>query len=166
MDKAIFYSFKIFLLKKLARFSRLVWKETARGGRSRSHTSNIVPAQWPRGLGALNPVLTLNIYFRLSRFQSSLLLLIGVHTAPKYGTLNLSDMFQDQRGEVSLNHRKRAEIILCVKRSPFWCDFRCGAKATRKRNSPGKRLFQISYVVWVLHEKMRGISLLIYQTTA
>ena len=75
MDKVISYSFKIFLLKKLAKFSRLVWTETARGGRSRSHTSNIVPAQWPRGLGALNPVLTLNIYFRLSRFQSSLLLI-------------------------------------------------------------------------------------------
>ena len=75
-------------------------------------------------------------------------------------------MFQDQRGEVSLRHRNRTEIILCVKRSPFWCDFRCGAKAIRQRNSPGKRLFQISYVVWVPQEKMTGISLLIYQTTA
>ena len=74
---------------------------------------------WPGGFGALNSILTpeCNIYFRLSRFQSSLLLIhfcytgrIPVHTVPYCGTEPIRYVtlyFRDRCGAASRKSRRK-----------------------------------------------------------
>jgi len=93
------------------------------------------------GLVNLNPSPHSWIYFRLSGFQSLLLLIyfrdgpIGVRTALKNGTIPIryeTRHFLDRRGAASLCHRNHAKItVLMYEKNPYRYDFRAGAKAIR-----------------------------------
>ena len=93
------------------------------------------------GLVNLNPSPHSWIYFRLSGFQSSLLLIyfrvgpIGVRTALKNGTIPIryeTRHFLDRHGAAPLCHRNCAEItVLVCEQNPYWQHFPSGAKATR-----------------------------------
>ena len=105
--------------QKAVRYIYLLWTATARGGTSRSHTSNIVPAWLAER--AWCPVLT-SEYFFVSAGSSprtnlvtkvvTLLLKVGHKTYPIYDS-------------------RLSKSFLCVNRNPIRYDFRGGAKAVR-----------------------------------
>ena len=81
----------------------------------------------------LNPSPHSWIYFRLSGFQSSLLLIyfrdgpIGVHTALKNGAIPIkyeTRHFLDRRGAASLRHtnRDKTTVLMC-EQNPYRYDF-------------------------------------------
>ena len=87
----------------------MVWTARARGGTSRSHTSNIVLAKLAERVWCTKfQSSLLDIYFRFSGFQPSLFTSatgrIGVHTAPKYGKKPI----RDRRGAASPRYRSLA----------------------------------------------------------
>ena len=123
--------------------SDIVWTARAWGGTSRSHTSNIVPAKlaervWcPKFQSSL-----LNIYFRLSGFHPSLLLIYfrdGPNSCSHCTEVwhkNLSDIWHST-SEIGLAPlRSVTEVsppqpFFCVNRSPIRYDFPGGENSVR-----------------------------------
>lgn len=95
--------------------------------KTRSHTSNIVRRDWPRGFGALNSSLHSWIFTSVlvgsnprSYLSTSATVWIPVHTAPKSDTEPIRYVtlhFRDRCGAASLRHKNRApQPFLCVNR--------------------------------------------------
>ena len=121
----------------LLRSGIIIWIATAYDWKkSFTHIGHRALAVGRGELGELNPSPhPLNIYFRLSGFQSSLLFIHFRYgpTAPKSETESIRHVtlhFWVQGGAVSLRHRNGAKIIvlMCEQKSyPVW--FSCGRKS-------------------------------------
>ena len=106
--------------QKAVRYIYLLWTATARGGTSRSHTSNIVPAWLAER--ACCPVLTSEYFFAsagsgprtnlVTNWRWSHCSKVGHKTYPIYDS-------------------RLSKSFLCANRNPIRYDFRGGAKAVR-----------------------------------
>ena len=112
----------------------IVWTATSRGCISHSHTSNIVPARLAERIWRTAKFQSsfMNIYFRLSGFQASLLL-IYFPDGPKRCShctkpiRYVTPHFRDRRSVASVTGIAPPQPFLSVNRNPSRYDFRGGA---------------------------------------
>ena len=125
LDTTLIQPQAIFILYRIA--FRGVWTATARSSTSRSHTSKIVVGR--EGLCTKTQSSLLNIYFHLSGFQASLLLIYFATGRILHikSTRYVKFHFRNRRGAASLRHRNHAALTvhLCEqKRYPIWFAWR------------------------------------------
>ena len=107
----------------------------ARGGTSRSHTSNIVPAKLAERVWCTKfQSSLLDIYFRLSGFQPSILLIYFCDGPNRcsHCTKMAKNLFEIGAAPLRpVTEVSPPQQFLCVNRSPIRYDFRGSANAIR-----------------------------------